>query len=50
MPELGKYAATVLSAYGISLTLLAGIVVLSWMQSRKAVKALKEAEARRDGN
>jgi heme exporter protein D len=47
MPELGKYAATVLSAYGISLTLLAGLVVLSLVQSRRSKRRLDEAEARR---
>ena len=47
MPELGKYAATVLSAYGISLALLAGIVVLSVAQSRRVRRKLEQAVARR---
>ena len=47
MPDLGKYAATVLSAYGISLALLAGIVVLSLWQSRRMKRRLDAAEARR---
>lgn len=47
MPDLGKYAGTVLSAYGISLALLAGIVVLSVVQARRARRRLDAAEARR---
>jgi len=46
MPDLGKYAATVLSAYGISLVLIAGVIVLSMVQSRRAKHKLKDAEAR----
>jgi len=47
MPELGKYAATVLSAYGVSLILLAGFVLLSMWQSRRIKRKLDDAEARR---
>ncbi len=47
IPELGKYAPWVLSAYGISLALLAGIVVLSILQSRRTRRALQAMEARR---
>ncbi len=47
MPDLGKYAATVLSAYGVSLALLAGIVWLSWWQARRMKRRLEAAEARR---
>ncbi len=47
MPELGKYATTVLSAYGISLVVLIGIVVLSVMQARAVRQRLAAAEARR---
>lgn len=47
MPDLGKYAATVLSAYGISLALLIGVVVLSVMQSRRVQRKLEDAVARR---
>ena len=49
MPDLGKYADTVLSAYGISLVLLIGIVWLTWAQARKVRARLEEAEARRKG-
>ena len=44
MPDLGKYAAEVLLAYGVSLTLLVGLVVLSWRQAAKSKKALEQLE------
>ncbi len=47
MPDLGKYAATVLGAYAVSLTLLAVIVILSVWQSRRMKRRLDAAEARR---
>jgi len=47
MPELGKYASEVLSAYAISLGLLALIVGLSIWQSRRMKHRLEAAEARR---
>lgn len=50
MPELGKYAGTVLSAYGISLTLLAFIVWQSLSRGRKVKKQLEDYEAKRKGH
>ncbi len=47
IPDLGKYAITVLSAYGASLALLIGLVVLTWRASAKARARLEEAETRR---
>jgi heme exporter protein D len=47
IPDLGKYAGTVLSAYAVSLVLLAGIIALSWWQSRRTKAKLDAAEARR---
>ena len=47
MPDLGKYADTVLSAYAISLAILIGLVLLSFWQSRQARARLAEIEARR---
>lgn len=47
IPDLGKYAATVLSAYAISLGLLAAIVLLSLWQSRRMKHRLDIAEDRR---
>ncbi|MBD3679212.1 MAG: heme exporter protein CcmD [Rhodobacteraceae bacterium] len=50
MPDLGKYAVTVLSAYGISFVLLAGIVAMTMIRSRRVKRELEEAEARlKDG-
>ncbi|MEM8554352.1 MAG: heme exporter protein CcmD [Pseudomonadota bacterium] len=48
IPDLGKYAGAVLSAYGVSLALLLGLVLVSVIAGRKASAALKDAEARRD--
>lgn len=44
IPDLGKYATDVLSAYAIALVLLIGLVALSLRQSAKARKALNDAE------
>ncbi len=46
MPDLGTYAVPVLSAYAISLGLIAGIIVLSFWQARRARRMLHDAEAR----
>ena len=48
MPDLGKYAASVLSAYGASIVLLAGFVWLSLRAGRKARAELAEVEKRRE--
>ncbi|NNE54007.1 MAG: heme exporter protein CcmD [Sulfitobacter sp.] len=50
MPELGKYAVEVLSAYAASLVLLAALILLTLRRGRAARAALEEAEAeaRRD--
>jgi len=48
MPDLGSYSGAVLGAYGISLGLLAGIVLLSLWRSRQVRTRLDEIEARRD--
>ncbi|SFA73746.1 heme exporter protein D [Poseidonocella pacifica] len=48
MPDLGKYADAVLSAYGVSLALIFGLVALSLWQSRRALASLREIEARKD--
>ena len=47
MPDLGKYAFEVTLAYGVSLTLLAALVVLSVARARRIARALDEAEGRR---
>lgn len=46
MPELGKYAATVLSAYGVSILLLLALAGLSLWRARRVKAQLAEVEAR----
>ncbi len=46
MPDLGKYAFEVLSSYGVTLILLAVIVLVSLRRARKVRVALDEVEAR----
>ena len=47
MPDLGKYAGTVLSAYGVGLVLLLAIVALSVWRAGRVKRQLADAEARR---
>ena len=49
MPDLGKYAVEVALAYGVSITLIAVILVLSVLRSRRVQRQLKEIEGRRHG-
>lgn len=44
MIELGKYAGTVLMAYGVSLALLAGIVLQTVRANARARAALEDHE------
>ncbi|WP_394177278.1 heme exporter protein CcmD [Yoonia maritima] len=44
MPDLGKYAVEVLAAYGVSLGLLAVVVLLSWRRSVRVRAALERIE------
>ena len=46
MPELGKYATTILSAYGVSITLIVVLVVASIYRSKKVKKTLQDVENR----
>lgn len=46
MPDLGKYAGTVLSAWAVSLALLALIVAFSLWRGRMVKRQLAEAESR----
>ncbi len=46
MPELGKYAAEVLSAYGVSALLIAALVGWSFLRAARVRRDLAEAEAR----
>lgn len=47
LPELGKYAGTVLSAYVISFLLLVGLVLWSLRRSARVKRALEAQEARK---
>ena len=49
MPDLGKYAEAVLSAYAASIVLLILLVVASVWQARRAKAALEDVEKRRNG-
>lgn len=49
MPDLGKYADTVLSAYGIAILLIVVLVVLSVRRAARVRAALERVEGRRDG-
>ena len=49
MIELGKYAGTVLGAWGVTLLLLAGIVVQSLIRDARARRALEKEEPPRHG-
>jgi heme exporter protein D len=44
IPDLGKYATDVLSAYAIALALLIALVVICLRQSAKATAHLNDAE------
>ncbi|RMC34671.1 heme exporter protein CcmD [Paracoccus alkanivorans] len=44
MIDLGKYAGTVLAAYGVSLLLLVGIVWQSWAANARARRELEKYE------
>lgn len=46
MPDLGKYADTVMSAYAASLVLLIGIVVLSLWRGRRVRAQMEQIEER----
>jgi heme exporter protein D len=50
MPDLGKYAYTVLSAYGVSLALLLGLIGLTLRRSRLVRRALEAQEQRKSDN
>ena len=49
MIELGKYSATVLTAYGVSLALLAGLIWQTWSANTRARRDLEQQESRKNG-
>lgn len=50
MPEMGKYAVTVLGAYGATLVLLIGLVVQTLLRGAKVKRALAAQEERMTKN
>jgi len=50
IPDLGKYADTVLSAYGASILLLIALVVFSVLRGRKMRAEMEKIENRMRGN
>lgn len=48
MPDLGKYATEVTSAYAVSLLLIAVLVLLSWWRARTVRAQLRDVERRRE--
>ena len=46
MPDLGKYAVEVGLAYGVSLALLAGLVLGYWLRSASVKRRLYDVENR----
>lgn len=47
MPDLGKYADTVLSSYAVSILLIVGLVWWSLRAAHKAREELDQVEGRR---
>ena len=50
MPDLGKYADAVLSAYAVSIVLLFAIVALSLWRGRRVRAAMRDVENRNKNN
>lgn len=48
MPDLGRYATEVLSAYAGAIALLVILIAASVWKARKVLRQLREAENRRD--
>lgn len=47
MPDLGRYAAEVAMAYGLSLVMLGVLILWIWTRGRKIKAALDVIESRR---
>jgi len=47
MPDLGKYEATVLAAYAVTIVLILGLVALSLLRARRTKRRLAVLEKRR---
>ena len=49
IPDLGRYAVEVLSAYGVSLALLLALTGWSWSRWRRVKTEMERVERGRDG-
>ena len=49
MPDLGKYADAVLSAYAVSILLLVGLVAISLWRGRRVRAEMEDVERHQDG-
>jgi heme exporter protein D len=49
IPDLGRYATEVLSAYGVTILLLGGITGLSWRRWLRLKAEVERVERGRDG-
>jgi heme exporter protein D len=45
MPDLDRYAGTVLGAYGVALTLIAGLIIVSLWRAASVRRELARIEA-----
>lgn len=50
MPDLGKYATEVLSAYAVTLALMLALLVVTLMRGKRARAALRRAEEETAGH
>lgn len=50
MPDLGKYADAVLSAYAVSIVLVLGLILVSILRSNRIRKELQDIERKGRNN
>ena len=50
IPDLGKYAEVVLSAYGVSLVMLVIFIIISFLRGRRIRVEMRSIEERRTAN
>lgn len=48
MPDLGKYAVEVLSAYAVTIVLIVALIGVSLYRARQVRASLREVEARQE--
>lgn len=48
MPDLGKYAFSVLASYGVTFAILLAVIVLSLWRGARVREELRRIEARKD--